>query len=253
MFDIFTSQCSFQRKHWFDKHITLRYLKWLKSYYAREIAQGEVVGFLWDHAPAHTTPLVEEWLKSNEDWLVVMMIPGGLTSILQPCDLVVNRELKRRIKSWYGEWRLAELEKLGALGDSGHVKLKMPRGDIMTAMVEIIAQLNQNSVEMNAIAECFEKCGFALTLDVPDEPLEEDDEVWMSQLPKFNAWIASLTEKSLYKHLLASLNQSGDAEEGESIVDDLAAADIELELGQIEVNDAHLADALAGLSDDEFQ
>ena len=30
-------------------------------------------------------------------------------------------------------------------------------------------------------------------------------------------------------------------------------SDMELELGQIEVNDAHLADALAGLSDDEFQ
>lgn len=75
----------------------------------------------------------------------------------------------------------------------------------------------------------------------------------MSQLPKFSAWIASLSEKSLYKHLLASLNHSGDAEEGESIVEDLAEADMELELSQIEVNDAHLADALAGLSDDEFQ
>ena len=41
--------------------------------------------------------------------------------------------------------------------------------------------------------------------------------------------------------------------EGESIIDDLTEADMELELGQIEVNDAHLADALAGLSDDEFQ
>ena len=39
----------------------------------------------------------------------------------------------------------------------------------------------------------------------------------------------------------------------QSIIDDLTEADMELELGQIEVNDAHLADALAGLSDDEFQ
>ena len=43
--------------------------------------------------------------------------------------------------------------------------------------------------------------------------------------------------------------------EGESIIDDLTEAEMELELGQIEVNDAfdaHLADALAGFSDDEF-
>ena len=75
----------------------------------------------------------------------------------------------------------------------------------------------------------------------------------MSQLPKFSAWVASPSEKSLYKHLIESLNHSGEAEEGESIIGDLTEADLELELSQIEVNDAHLADALAGLSDDEFQ
>jgi hypothetical protein len=66
-------------------------------------------------------------------------------------------------------------------------------------------------------------------------------------------WIGSLSEKSLYKHLLESLNHASEETEGESIIDDLTEADMELELGQIEVNDAHLADALAGLSDDEFQ
>ena len=114
-------------------------------------------------------------------------------------------------------------------------------------------QLNRDAKQMQSIVGCFDKCGFALTLDVPDESLGVDEEVWMSQLPKFSAWIASLSEKSLYKHLLASLNHSSDVEEGESIIEDLAEADMELELGQIEVNDAHLADALAGLSDDEFQ
>ena len=75
----------------------------------------------------------------------------------------------------------------------------------------------------------------------------------MSKVPKFNAWIASLSEKSLYKHLLASLNHSGDAEEGESIVEDLEEADMECELSQFDAHDAHLADALDDLSDDESQ
>ena len=75
----------------------------------------------------------------------------------------------------------------------------------------------------------------------------------MSLLPKFKAWIASLSEKSLYKHLLESLNHSSSTAEGESIIDDLTEADMELSLSQIEVNDAHLADALDGFSDDESQ
>ena len=155
----------------------------------------------------------------------------------------------------YSGWRLAELERLDAIGHAGHVKLKMPRGDIMAAMVTIVEQLNRDAKQMQSIVDCFDKCGFALTLDVPDESLGVDEEVWMSQLPNFKAWIASLSEKSLYKHLLESLNHSSGTMEGESIIDDLTEADMELELGQIEVNDAfdaHLADALAGFSDDEF-
>ena len=75
----------------------------------------------------------------------------------------------------------------------------------------------------------------------------------MGLLPKFTAWINSLSEKSLYKHLLESLNHSSGTAEGESIIDDLTEADMELSLSQIEVNDAHLADALDGFSDDESQ
>ena len=62
LFNIFTSQCSFQRKHWFDKYITVRYLKWLKAYFG-EISEGKVIGLLWDHAPAHSAPMVNDFLK----------------------------------------------------------------------------------------------------------------------------------------------------------------------------------------------
>ena len=124
----------------------------------------------------------------------------------------------------------------------------------MAAMVATVAQLNRDAKQMQSIVGCFDKCGFALTSDVPDESLGVNEEVWMSQLPKFSAWIASLSEKSLYKHLLESLNHSSDVEEGESIIEDLAEADMELELSQIEGNDAfdaHLADALRDFSDNE--
>ena len=92
---------------------------------------------------------------------------------------------------------MAELDKLDTIGNAGHVKLKMPRGDIMAAMVAIVAQLNRDAKQMQSIVNCFDKCGFALTSDVPDESLGVSEEVWMSQLPKFSAWIASLSEKSL--------------------------------------------------------
>ena len=48
---------------------------------------------------------------------------------------------------------------------------------------------------------------FHSNFDGPDEPLE-GEEKWLDFLPEFNAWLASLSEKAHYKHLLASLNHA---------------------------------------------
>jgi hypothetical protein len=135
----------------------------MKAYFGREISEGKVIGLLWDHAPAHSAPSVNEFLEANRDWLVIMMVPGGLTSIMQPCDLVVNKELKALVKRWYSSWRLAELGRMDAEGARGHVKLKMPRADIMKAMVDIVAKINLDAKQMKSVVDCFAKCGFALT------------------------------------------------------------------------------------------
>ena len=241
-FNVFQSQCSFQHKHWFDKYITLRYLKWLKLYFEREISQGHVIGLLWDHAPAHSHQFVKDYLAANDGWLVVMMIPGGLTSIMQPCDLVVNKELKALVKRWYSEWRLTELARLDAEGHVGHVKLKMPRIDMMDAMVGIVGKINQDGKQMKSIVDCFLKCGFSLTQAVPNDVLEEGGE-WLERLPEFKAWLASLSAKSLYKHLLESLNFA-DGDDG--LVEELAPSQLDLALATTDDTgfDAHLAEAL---------
>ena len=64
----------------------------------------------------------------------------------------------------------------------------------MAAMVATVAQLNRDAKQTQSIVDCLDKCGFALTLDVPDESLGVNEEVWMSQPPNFSAWIASLSE-----------------------------------------------------------
>ena len=174
-----------------------------------------------------------------------MMIPGGLTSIMQPCDLVVNKELKALAKRWYSAWRLAELERMDAEGARGHVKLKMPRADIMKAMVDIVAKINLDAKQMKSVVDCFVKCGFALTSSVPDEVL--DGEKWMDHLPEFKAWIASLSEKTLYKHLLESLNVAAESDEGTGLIEQLSESDL---ASAVDGFDAHLADALADFEED---
>ena len=53
-----------------------------------------------------------------------------------------------------------------------------------------------------------------------------DGEKWMDRLPEFKAWIASLSEKTLYKHLLESLNVAAESDEGTGLIEQLSGADL---------------------------
>ena len=51
-----TCEVAFQKKHWFDTYITLRWLRWLKA----QSPAGKKIGLIWDHAPAHDSDEVKK-------------------------------------------------------------------------------------------------------------------------------------------------------------------------------------------------
>ena len=51
---------------------------------------------LWDQFRAHKTDKVKDVLKNLK--ISLAMIPGGLTSVLQPLDVVLNKPFKDRLK-----------------------------------------------------------------------------------------------------------------------------------------------------------
>lgn len=68
-----TCHVAFQKKHWFNADITIRYLKWLKDQFA-----DKKIFLIWDHAPAHSCQRTQQFLDQaeNEGWLVTKLIPG---------------------------------------------------------------------------------------------------------------------------------------------------------------------------------
>ena len=72
---------------------------------------------------------------------------------------------------------------------------------------------------------------------MPEEALDEEatnEAAWTSALPKFEAWIKSLSEKSLYKHLLESLNHTMEDEGGTELIRDLTEFELDWELSQLD-------------------
>ena len=104
----------------------------------------------------------------------------------------------------------------------------------MTAFVDIVAKVNRDAKMMASIVDCFDKCGFALTRTVAKEALDAEHSVWIKLLPRFETWLKSLSEKSLYKHLLESLNHACEDEGGSEIIRDLTDAELEMELAQLD-------------------
>ena len=56
-----TCHIAFQKKHWFDTAITIRYLKWL-----RELYPDKMIFLIWDHAPAHDAADVQAFIREAE-------------------------------------------------------------------------------------------------------------------------------------------------------------------------------------------
>ena len=57
-----TGRLAFQKKHWFDKDITVEYLDWLLDV----VHPGKKVGLTLDAAPCHRDHLVAEYIKNGQ-------------------------------------------------------------------------------------------------------------------------------------------------------------------------------------------
>ncbi|KAL7539007.1 hypothetical protein ACHAWF_006267 [Thalassiosira exigua] len=98
-----TGFMTFQKKHWFDEDITIMWLEWILDV----IHPGKKVGISLDMAPAQRGGRVKEYVdkRTADGRLVLKYIEGGLTSVLQVCDLVANKDIKAIIKRLYLQYR----------------------------------------------------------------------------------------------------------------------------------------------------
>ncbi|KAF0706933.1 hypothetical protein AaE_013873 [Aphanomyces astaci] len=85
--------------HWMDQPTAMVYRDWLRDLY-----QHEKLRLIWDLAAAYNTEQVMKY--AEELGIVVEFIPAGLTSILQVCDLIINKTLKAAFKHCYCEFKI---------------------------------------------------------------------------------------------------------------------------------------------------
>lgn len=114
-----------------------------------------------DSYRGHLTADVKRSLSDGKTDLVV--IPGGLTSILQPLDVVLNKPFKGRVRELYSEWMLGDNPKTPA-GRLRRPPLATVCGWVSSAW---------KSLPEEMVRKSFRKCCISNALDGT-----EDDALW---------------------------------------------------------------------------
>jgi hypothetical protein len=117
---------------------------------------------VWDQFRAHKTDMVKEKVKKLNT--TQAMIPGGLTSILQPLDVVLNKPFKDRVRTKWMTWMASDEKEFTKGGN-----LKKPSISLVTSWVK--SAWDELPAEM--VAKSFLKTGISNKMDGT-----EDDKLW---------------------------------------------------------------------------
>lgn len=171
----------FQKKHWCDSLVIVKYLKHLLGAYP-----GQRIGLIWDKAPAHNSKFVQDFLADYDNRISIFTLPGGMTSVMQVGDICLNHPIKVGMRQWYAGWRRQQIE---AQAGAGHIRLRFDRDAFLRGLEGVIAGFNHNEHTARTIENTFMSCG---------------QNIWAAEETRavFHAHLAKLSENGLYRALL---------------------------------------------------
>eukprot|EP00474_Spongospora_subterranea_P006262 CRZ06720.1 hypothetical protein [Spongospora subterranea] len=75
-----------------------------------ELLPLKTIGFVWDRSHTHFNEVIDSWvenynLQHPSGRIIIAFVEAGMTSVMQLCDLCVNKPLKQRIRNAFYEYR----------------------------------------------------------------------------------------------------------------------------------------------------
>ncbi len=126
-------------------------LQWIRACFPKD---GERRLLVWDACRVHLTAKVKEELKKRN--IDTAVIPGGMTSLLQPLDVSVNKPVKSRLRQYWTDWMVDGPKHYNAGG-----KRKSPtREDVLQWIADA-----WGTISSDIITGGFLKCGIANKMD----------------------------------------------------------------------------------------
>jgi hypothetical protein len=92
----------------------------------------------------------------------IAVIPGGLTSKLQPLDVSINKSFKSKLRQYYQDWMISEIHELTPAG-----RIKKPSYSTIAKWV----MDSWNDVDTALIYRSFKCCGISVARDGSEDHL----------------------------------------------------------------------------------
>ena len=154
------------QKGWMD---TDGMLIWLQKAWGRRPGGGMVNTkslLVWDQFRAHLVDKVRQRTNKVHNTHIAV-IPGGLTSILQPLDVSVNHPFKCKLREQWSAWMMSDTVEHTAAGNRKRPSLPTVTQWVKTAW---------DSIDPAIIVRAFKKCSITNELDgTEDDILWQDD------------------------------------------------------------------------------
>jgi hypothetical protein len=103
---------------------------------------------VFDSARSHISKRVKEHLQTRQ--ILYAVIPGGLTGLLQPCDVYWFKNLKESISNSIDKWRLNPDKQLTKIGT-----IKPPSNEDMAAWLKEGLRVIGSQKIIESFSECF--------------------------------------------------------------------------------------------------
>ena len=136
-------------------------MDWIQEVWNKRPEASKKSLLVWDSFKAHLT---EQLKKGNSECAV---IPGGLTSIVQPLDVCVNKPFKDNFRKFYNKWMTS--------GNHSYTPAEKMRRPSLQLIVEWIEK-SWDAIKVDTVTHSFKKCGISNSLDG-----DEDDELWNAE------------------------------------------------------------------------
>ncbi|XP_062829050.1 pogo transposable element with KRAB domain isoform X2 [Anolis carolinensis] len=145
-------------KGWMDEDGTKKWLEEIWNGRPGAALETKPSLLVWDMFRAHTSDDIKKLAESSQVTLAV--VPGGLTSVLQPLDVCLNKAFKDRLRKMWHEWM-----------SSGQGRLKKV-GNVMKPDIKLIANWVRDAWEEipeDMVQHAFRKCGISNSMDDSEE------------------------------------------------------------------------------------